>query len=397
MDARSMEALKSDPALLPVALNVAPGREYANDRRRFQGIPGIERAANGRLWATWYAGGPEESGEGPGNYVVVATSRDDGETWSRPKLVIDPPGEVRAFDPALWHDPDGRLWLFWSQSFGHYDGRTGVWCATTDDSTNEDPVWSEPRRLANGIALNKPIVRSNGEWLLPVAMWHMKPSSNIPEEHRHHLEDEWGSAVWASDDNGETWSLRGRAVVPESRCDEHMIVERRDGSLWMLVRTRYGIGESDSSDGGRTWSPSAPSRIPHVVSRFFVRRLSSGRLLLVRHDPGEGRFAEPDKHSGVRSELTAFVSDDDGMTWHGGLKLDARSGVSYPDGVQAPDGRIYIIYDRNRQSDREILMAVFTEEDVIQGSPVSATARLRVVVDKASFNDADVAVPEAEG
>ena len=48
-----------------------PGPEYAADARAFQGIPGLERASNGRLWATWYGGGP---GEGPENYIMLASS-----------------------------------------------------------------------------------------------------------------------------------------------------------------------------------------------------------------------------------------------------------------------------------------------------------------------------------
>lgn len=96
-----------------------PGPKYAADTRAFQGIPGLERASNGRLWATWYGGGPDE---GPENYVMLATSDDDGRTWSRVQLVIDPPGEGRAFDPCLWVDPSGRLWLprgfrRWSSGF----------------------------------------------------------------------------------------------------------------------------------------------------------------------------------------------------------------------------------------------------------------------------------------
>lgn len=121
-----------DPALVPPVLNSAPGAKYADGTRIFQGIPGIERAANGRLWATWYAGGPDEPGEGPGNYVVLVSSDDDGKSWSTPQLVIDPAGPVRAYDPCLWIDPTGRLWLFWAQSFGWWDGRSGVWAVTTD-------------------------------------------------------------------------------------------------------------------------------------------------------------------------------------------------------------------------------------------------------------------------
>lgn len=35
-----------------------------------------------------------------------------------------------------------------------------------------------------------------------------------------------------------------------------------------------------------------------------------------------------------RSHLTAYLSKDDGTTWTGGLMLDERRGVSYPDGQQ---------------------------------------------------------------
>jgi hypothetical protein len=51
--------------------------------------------------------------------------------------------------------------------------------------------------------------------------------------------------------------------------------------------------------------------------------------------------------------------------------LDERKGVSYPDGFQAPDGTIYISYDRNRATDGEILLARFTEEDILANKLVA--------------------------
>jgi predicted neuraminidase len=153
-----------------------------------------------------------------------------------------------------------------------------------------------------------------------------------------------------------------------------MIVERKDESLWMLVRTSYGIGESVSKDRGVTWSALVPSSIRHPSARFFIRRLGSGNLLLVKHGPINERTG--------RSHLTAYVSDDDGRTWSNGLLLDEREGVSYPDGQQSQDGTIHIIYDYSRTGAREILMATFTEDDVIAGNPSSPTVTLRGVVSK---------------
>lgn len=62
--------------------------------------------------------------------------------------------------------------------------------------------------------------------------------------------------------------------------------------------------------------------------------------------------------------------------------IDERRGVSYPDGFQAPDGTIYISYDRNRDHDGEILMACFTEEDVLSGEFQSDRAKSRILISK---------------
>ena len=360
-----------DLSMTAPVVNTAPGPEYAAEARLWQGIPGIERAPNGRLWALWYTGG---EGEGPYNYIVLETSDDDGETWSKPLLVIDPPDKVRAFDPCLWHDPTGKLWLFWAQSYELFDGRCGVWCITTENSGEAAPVWSEPRRIGNGIMMNKPTVLSSGEWLFPTAVWECK-APRLPE-----FADERFSNVLCTEDEGKTFTLRGGADVPKRSFDEHMVVELSDGRLWMLVRGQTGIGESYSEDKGFTWSPGVMERFSGPSSRFFIRRLSSGNLLLVNHVNFEERKGE-EGYNG-RNNMTALISDDDGATWKGGLLLDERYYVSYPDGVQAEDGRIYVIYDRERRGAKEILMAVFREEDILAGQCVSDDARLKVLVNK---------------
>jgi len=359
-----------DLSLLPPVVNTSPGPEYASETRLWQGIPGIERTAGGRLWAVWYSGG---KGEGPDNYVVVIISDDDGITWSKPRLVIDPPGKVRAYDPVLWHDPIGRLWLFWAQSYEWFDGRSGTWSICCDAPDSENPSWTKPRRLQNGIMMNKPNVLTTGEWILPTAVWNRDPK-------RPELDSERFSNVTVSTDQGKTWLRRGGADVPDRSFDEHMFIERRDGSLWMLVRTYYGIGESVSEDRGKTWIPGKMSMFPGPNARFFIRRLNSGRILLVNHH----NFMSSELKS-MRTNLTAFLSDDDGSTWKGGLLLDGRMDVSYPDGVEAEDGRIYVIYDRSRHGEKEILMAVFREIDVLEGRFVSDDARLQVLVNKAGM------------
>jgi predicted neuraminidase len=182
--------------------------------------------------------------------------------------------------------------------------------------------------------------------------------------------------VYASADEGRTFVYRGQALVEHPQHDEHMVVERKDGSLWMLIRTAYGIGQSVSKDGGAHWSKGGPAEIPHPVTRFFIRRLRSGRLLLVRNVPD----ADNKK---LRTDMTAFVSDDDGQSWRGGLLLDGREHVSYPDAVEGDDGVLYIIYDRERSGAKEILMARVSEDDIIARTLVSEGSQLRLLVNKA--------------
>lgn len=355
------EQESKDMSLRPAPVAVAGNDKYSS--RLWQGIPGIERARNGRLWVAFYSGGEDE---GPDNYVLLVTSEDDGRTWSDVRYVIDPPGSVRAYDPCLWHDPSGRLWLFWAQSYTLFDGRCGVFAATCDNSGQGDLKWSAPRRIADGIMMNKPTVLSTGEWLLPIAVWACTRSR------LNELPDESYSNVYRSCDQGETFRKIGFADIPNRHFDEHMLVERRDGSLWMLVRAYYGIGESESWDGGKTWSKGKQSALGGPSSRFFIGRLQSGRLLLVNHYQFRGR-----------SHLTAMLSEDDGRSWIGHLLLDERPQVSYPDAVQAEDGRIFIVYDRQRKTDKEILLAVCTEDDILRGDCVSRHAALRQIVNKA--------------
>jgi hypothetical protein len=378
-----------DLALQPPQLLTEFGPDHVKASRGAQGVPGIERSSKGRLWAAWYAGKSPRGVESPFSYVVLATSGDDGETWTE-KLILQPRRFVHTYDPCLWIDPQRRLWFFWAQSAGLQDGRMGVWAMVTDEPDSENPRWSSPQRIANGVMLNKPTVLKNGDWLLCAGLWRDSPLPNLAldghdlspyteEMLEHRLGEERGSNVYRSRDQGGTFERIGQVRIPDTRPDEHMIVERRDGTLWMLVRNVKGIGQSVSRDGGRTWSsPTMYMETRTVASkRFFVRRLRSGALLMVRNNAPDAR----------RSHLTAFVSDDDGVTWKGGLLLDERES-SYPDGVETADGVIYVIYDHqrytlNRAGQRgvgSVVMATFREEDARAGRPVTGKARLRVVI-----------------
>ena len=336
--------------------------EHAPDNRAFQGIPSLAVSPGGRLWGTWYAG--VTPSEDQNNYVVLTTSGDGGKTWTE-VLIVDPDGAgpVRAYDPELWMAPDGKLRLCWAQAVGHEGSVAGVWFLEITNPDEPMPQYAAPRRITDGIMMCKPLVLSNGDWALPASTWRKTDHS---------------ARMIVSSDQGKSWTLRGGCNVPEPdrAFDEHLFVERQDGGLWLLARTKYGIGESISTDGGKTWPDLSPSNIAHPSARFFIRRLNSGNLLLVKHGAIGTRTG--------RSHLTAFVSTDDGSTWSDGFLLDERNSVSYPDGQQTADGTIHIIYDFSRTGDRHILMATFREDDVAAGQAVSGKVQLRQMVSDAS-------------
>lgn len=375
-------------ALTPARVYVDAAEERFQDSyRRWQGIPSIEVSDKGRIFVNFYTGQGAEVG---GNIMVLCVSDDHGRSFRSCATVVEHPDpSCRIYDPCLWFDPDRRLWMTYTQARGFNDGRSGVWALVCEDADADPLIWSAPRRIANGIMMNKPLVTSGGDWLFPCAIWRDE-SGSVPSE-RHGLESEQFSNVYASSNQGRTITLRGHADVPMRSFDEHMLVEKRDGTLWMLVRTFDGLGESFSSDGGYTWTPGRKSHIDSPCSRFFIRRLRSGRLLMVNHLNFRQRIDLEDimrqgnvKRWKGRSHLTAMLSEDDGATWPYTLLLDERDEVSYPDAKEAADGYLYICYDHQRVREREILMARITEEDILRGSLTDPGSRLRILVNKAT-------------
>lgn len=173
-----------------------------------------------------------------------------------------------------------------------------------------------------------------------------------------------------------------------------MLVEQYDGTLWMLVRCYDGIGEAFSDDDGRTWRDARKSTIDGPCSRFHVRRMPSGRLLMINHDRIDARLDRSEvvaqgnvKAWKGRSNLTAYLSDDGGATWPHRLLLDARDDVSYPDAAIGDEGEIFVVYDWQRMTERKILMARIGEEDVLAGELVRPGSRLGMVVNTAEARE----------
>ena len=324
--------------------------------RSWEGIPSVGASANGKeIYVAWYSGG---AGEGPGNYITVAFSKNKAVSWKKDALVIYPrdTSRVRMYDPGLWRDKFGTIWLTWSKSQQFWDGTGGVWSMPISwDGRNV--AAGEVSLLAEGVMLNKPAwLPSTETMLFPISRWPFFPADPTKA----------GAYIYSASykmAGGQLGPLRAlsKIVVPDSirTFDEHQLVETAAGGhLLCLLRTSKGTYYTQSTDYGAHWGRLMPFTAAGATaaSRFHISKLQSGRLLLVINN------------NMARTNLTALLSSDGGKTWKHKLVIDRRNNVSYPDAIQTRDGQIHVVYDRDRFTSKDILYCRFSENDILQSN-----------------------------
>lgn len=373
----SIRGFGSDAARGPCPMLYRPEDEkYAESIRKFQGCPTLAITRGGRIYLGWYAGGVREPDME--NYNLLIYSDDGGKTFSSPLLVIPSEKErcVHALDIQLWTAPSGALWLFWVQNNAYpltaendwmqgtnadqrcvvrYDGwlypdlRHAAWCSVCENPDAENPVFSAPRNFDIGFLRCKPLVLSTGRWIF----------CNYDQ-----LTDTYGYSI--SDDGGKNFRRLYGPKKIATPFDETMAYEREDGSICMLARSAEGtLAEMASHDGGERFCAAVSSEIDSPNTRFYIGRTPSGRIILVNNDDRSARI-----------KMTVYLSDDDGVTFKYKRRVgDPAHQTSYPD-VDFHDGKIYLTYDHERVGAREILLSVFTEEDIMQKTDVPISARI---------------------
>jgi hypothetical protein len=194
----------------------------------------------------------------------------------------------------------------------------------------------------------------------------------VPPTGRHETVIEY------SDDGGASWQLSASKLTTpcyegyngsnEGAC-EPCFEERRDGSIWMLMRTQAGcLYESISKDKGTTWSQAAPTRFRTSTGPANLLRHRDGRLVLTWNN-----CELPPKHEGIgvyggRDALHIAISNDDGRTWQGfrEIYLDHRRndnpaasgdrGTAYPLAAFTEDGQIVVLAGQGKGGRNPILV-----------------------------------------
>ncbi len=329
-------------------------------QHNYQGCPTIGFDGN-TLFAAWQSGG---AGEQPGNYISVAVSTDGGTTWMQHKLIISSKDtSVRHFDPMFWRDKYGHLNLTWASSKGMWDGGAlGAWFAGIKYVDDRITV-TKPMFMFHGVMSTKPtpIGRDSAKLLYAVSgfmvsnNWNNYPTTATPPNLA-------GAFAYTSAYNGQMLTIP-QMVAPINSTGlkidfaEPMIVNLGNSNYEAIIRTKNGTYTSSSSNAGVTWDAPVPFTTLGATtgSKSFFGRLKSGGLLFVLNN------------SSARTNLTAYLSKNNGRTWPYKVVIDTRAAVSYPDVIQTITGEILLVYDRERTQAQEINFVKLTEQNIVDG------------------------------
>ena len=166
--------------------------------------------------------------------------------------------------------------------------------------------------------------------------------------------------TYASKDEGKTWKRSNiidlGGVGHHGGVTEATIEPLRDGRIRMLMRTNWKVfWNAFSDDDGLSWRTMGPSTIDASSAPGLLKRLASGRLVLVwnRYFPegktscqllgGDNQWSEVPV-SNHRQELSIMFSDDDGKSWSKPVVV-ARTNkgqISYPYLFEARPGELWL-------------------------------------------------------
>ncbi len=290
----------------------------------------------------------------------------------------------------LWQSPEGVLRLFYTETDGFYDGRGILKTISCVDPASKTPTWSAPENVGIGVCTGRPVEAGDGSWVMPAALW---GRSLIGEQEDFYgndmkrddsgaykeLDYMRGPLIYTSADKGGTWKMRsGQVMVTEqvyARHNDPQLIVCGDGSLKMILRSSGTAWSwaSVSTNNGRTWTPNAFkfTQVPDRKTAFM--KLPDGKLLMVKNGKLDSfRYLLGDG-------LYAYLSEDEGETWYGGLCIDPSSDAGSPAVSCAADGKIRIAYNR---PDAGIVLAAVTVEEIVRGmvDPALVAADVKVAV-----------------
>lgn len=274
-------------------------------------------------------------------------SVDEGRTWSSTPLFAEAAKFNVSNERVLLRTREGVIISAWmngaerKEPKGWHWGEPGVdWkafvlptysCRSTDDGK----TWEKPVLLSTPWCgcIHSMIQMKSGRIVLV--------GQEIIPQWRH------ATVMWASDDLGKSWQRGdmldyGVGTHDHAGSIEGSVVERKDGSLYLLLRTESGFLWEATSLDGLKWTGLKQTKIAAVTCCPQMARLSDGRIALLwnappRHDPKSGSS---------RVELSLAFSEDETATWSKPVIVAANYApggrVSYPYLYERKPGEMWI-------------------------------------------------------
>jgi len=321
-------------------------------KRIWQGVPSIGIDRNNNLYIAWFTGGANENGNTIGNYITMSISNNQGSSWYKNKIVIAPSDSDsdRFFDPSLFLDKFNNLYFSFSRNFPNnlkYDPGSRWLCGITNTKDGQSPKLTKINYWEHGVMIQKPsfALNDSSTMYFPITEWLGMKGNTKPWIFKGNINSLINFKI----------SAISYIPLPNSlrNFDEDMIVQLSDGSFLGMIRGIDGLYTTRSKDAINWDSCTKFTNLgPTTSSRFHLRRLKSGRLILIFNN------------ATTRKNLMAYLSEDEGKTWPYSIIIDNRNGVSYPDMVEQ-DGNLYISYDYDRYGKGQINLAIIKENQIL--------------------------------
>ena len=255
--------------------------------------------------------------------ITARLSEDGGRTWSvEDRLLVANEGDCNVMSASLLRLQDGRIALFYLRKNNVCDCR--LWMRTSADETE---TWSEPVCCipAPGyfVVNNDRVIQlATGRLVVPASYFRTK--RDVGPGQWGALDQRGIALFFLSDDAGLTWRESRDWLAFPGKCpsglQETGVIERRDGTLYGWFRTEAGWQyETESVDGGETWTVPRPSPFRSPCSPLSIKRdPATGHLLAVWNDHSrvkEHQQTDFRSSSWGRTPLSLALSKDDGKTW----------------------------------------------------------------------------------
>ena len=262
------------------------------------------------LGYTEYYGGQSED-HSPAKIVGTYTS-DHGRTWSPTFILLENIARENVMSVTFLRLRSGEIAFFYLHKNSSSDLKAYMKLSRDEAKTWGAPVCVTQAEGYHVMNNDRVIQLKSGRLLAPIAF--------SPDFRKL---DHWISFCYYSDDLGKSWKKSKSEIdLPKRGAMEPGLVELRDGSVMMIIRTQMGsVYKSYSKDSGVTWSASESLGLVAPVAPATIARMpKTGDLLIVWNNA-------PDK----RTPLSTAISKDEGRTWDHvqNLENDPRFAYAY--------------------------------------------------------------------